>query len=639
MSLFFLSHTASPLPSPRERSEWWGGVGGGGPVADARRETTPHPGSRVALADPPPRFAGGGSTAAPLRNVLYAALAALLLVSDPSHAQTQRRFEYPPIQPVTAQHGMVVTQEGRASLIGAEVLKRGGNAVDAAVAIGFTMAVTYPRAGNIGGGGFMVIHLARKKQGGARDIAIDYRETAPAATTKDTFLNAKGEADPKKSREQGLAIGVPGTVAGLTMALDKYGSGKFKLAQLMAPAIDLARHGYKVGDEFEDTGRSSIARMAKWPSTAKLFLKPDGSLIARGTLLVQTDLAGTLEAISKNGPRAFYEGQTAEKLVAAVRAAGGLMTTDDLKNYRAVERPVLRGSYRGYQIVSMPPPSSGGVVLLEMLNILEGFRLQKDDPTSAHLMVEAMRYAYADRAHLLGDPDFVKAPIARLMSKRYAAKIRAAIDRARATPSDKIKTGEAASFEGNNTTHFSVIDRFGNAVANTYTLNLSYGVGLIAEGTGILLNNELDDFAAAPGVPNSFGLVGYEANEPGPNKRPLSSMTPTIVLKNGRPFLVTGSPGGSRIITAVLQVLLNVIDYRMPLGEAEHAPRIHHQWLPDETMIEPTVPAAMAKALEARGHRVRVWPPFTSVNSILVTPQGFVGAADTRTRGALAAGY
>jgi gamma-glutamyltranspeptidase/glutathione hydrolase len=315
------------------------------------------------------------------------------------------------------------------------------------------------------------------------------------------------------------------------------------------------------------------------------------------------------------------------------------MTAYDLENYKAVERPVLRSSYRGYQVVAMPPPSSGGVVLLEMLNILEGFRLQRDDPNSTHVMVEAMRYAYADRAHLLGDPDFVKAPIAGLISKRYAAKVRAAIDRTRATPSDKIKAGNAASFEGNNTTHFSVVDRFGNAVANTYTINLSYGVGMIAEGTGILLNNELDDFAAAPGVPNSFGLVGYEANEPGPNKRPLSSMTPTIILRNSRPFMVTGSPGGSRIITAVLQVILNVIDYGMPLGEAEHAPRIHHQWLPDETMIEPTVPSDVAKALEARGHHVTVWPPFTSVNSIVVTPQGLVGAADSRTRGALAAGY
>ena len=450
------------------------------------------------------------------------------------------------------------------------------------------MAVTYPRAGNIGGGGFMVIHLAK----GKRDIAIDYRETAPAATTKDTYLNAEGQADPAKSRDQGLAIGVPGTVAGLTLALQKYGSGKFKLSQLIAPAIDLARNGYKVGDEFEDTGRSAIARMARWPSSAKLFLKPDGSLVERGSLLVQSDLADTLQAISEQGPRAFYEGPIADKISSAVRDAGGLMTSDDLKNYKAVERPVLRGSYRGLQIVSMPPPSSGGVGLIEMLNVLEGFHLKAaDDPESAHLLVETMRYAYADRAHLLGDPDFVKAPIAGLLSKRYAATLRSKIDREHATPSDKIKSANPAGFEGNNTTHFSIADQFGNAVANTYTLNLSYGVGMIAPGTGVLLNNELDDFAAAPGAPNAFGLVGYEANEPGPNKRPLSSMTPTIVLRNGKPFIVTGSPGGSRIITAVLQVLLNVIDHRMTIAEAVQAPRLHHQWLPDQTMVEAGVPA------------------------------------------------
>src|SRR6476620_6311397 len=567
-----------------------------------------------------------------IRTTRRAVIAGLLLAAGVASAPAQ---QIPPVQAVTAQNGMVVAQETRAALIGAEVLKRGGNAVDAAVAVGFAMAVTYPRAGNIGGGGFMLIHLARKNQ----DIAIDYRETAPAATTRETFLDAKGEADPAKSRDQGLAIGVPGTVAGLTHALEKYGSGKFTMSQLIAPAIDLARHGYKVGDEFEDTGRSAITRMARWPSTAKLFLKPDGSLIARGTLLVQSDLAATLEAISKRGARAFYEGPVADKISAAVRQAGGLMTSDDLKNYKAVERPVLRGSYRGLRIVSMPPPSSGGVVLLEMLNVLEGFKLKADDPDSTHLMVEAMRYAYADRAHLLGDPDFVKAPIAGLLSKRYAATVRAKIDRQHATPSDKIKAADPAGFEGDNTTHYSVVDRFGNAVANTYTINLSYVVGLIAEGTGVLLNNELDDFAAAPGVPNAFGLVGYEANEPGPNKRPLSSMTPTIFLKNGKPVLVTGSPGGSRIITAVLQVLLNAIDHRMTLAEAVQAPRIHHQWLPDETMVEAGVSAELSKALQARGHHVKVWPAFTSTPSIVVTPQGLIGAADTRTRGALAAGH
>jgi gamma-glutamyltranspeptidase/glutathione hydrolase len=571
-----------------------------------------------------------------IRRALFAGL---FLAGTIASAQAQRALQFPPVQPVVAQHGMVVAQETRAARIGAEVLRRGGNAVDAAVAVGFTMAVTYPRAGNLGGGGFMVIHLNKTRRGVAQDIAIDYRETAPAATTKDTFLNAQGDADPAKSREQGLGIGVPGTVAGLTLALEKYGSGKFKLAQLIAPAIELARKGYKVGDEFEDTSRASIARMARWPSTATLFLKPDGSLISRGTLLIQSDLANTLEQISRRGPRAFYEGPVADKISAAVREAGGLMTSDDLKNYKAVERPVLRGSYRGYSVVSMPPPSSGGVVLLEMLNVLEGFKLKANDPASSHLLVEAMRFAYADRAHLLGDPDFVKAPIEGLLSKGYAAKLRGIINRERATPSGMVRGGGPASFEGRNTTHFSIVDRFGNAVANTYTINLSYGVGLIAEGTGVLMNNELDDFAAAPGAPNAFGLIGFEANEPGPNKRPLSSMTPTIVLKNGKPFIVTGSPGGSRIITAVLQVLLNVIDHRMTIAEAVQAPRIHHQWKPDETMIEATFPEPLARALASRGHNVKVWAPFTSAPSIMVTPGGLIGAADTRTRGALAAGY
>ncbi len=345
--------------------------------------------------------------------------------------------------------------------------------------------------------------------------------------------------------------------------------------------------------------------MARWPSTAKLFLKPDGSLIARGTLLVQSDLAATLEAISKHGPRAFYEGPVADKISAAVREAGGLMTSDDLKNYKAVERPVLRGSYRGLRIVSMPPPSSGGVVLLEMLNVLEGFKLKADDPDSTHLLVEAMRYAYADRAHLLGDPDFVKAPIAGLLSKRYAATLRAQASTASARRR-RTRSRPPIRRASRATTPRTIPWSTASATPSpTPTrINLNYGVGLIAEGTGVLLNNELDDFAAAPGVPNAFGLVGYEANEPGPNKRPLSSMTPTIVLRNGKPVIVTGSPGGSRIITAVLQVLLNVIDHRMTIAEAVQAPRIHHQWLPDETMVEAGVSPALIKgAAGARPQR------------------------------------
>jgi gamma-glutamyltranspeptidase/glutathione hydrolase len=568
-----------------------------------------------------------------------ALLASLLLAASAlglAHAQRGASpAELPPVQPVTARHGMVVAQEARAARIGADILRRGGNAVDAAVAMGFALAVTYPRAGNIGGGGFMVIHLAD----GRRNIAIDYRETAPAAMTRDSFLDTQGNPDPQKSRESGLAVGVPGTVAGMALAHRKYGSGQFTLAELIAPAAALARDGIAVEDDVADSLPYARERLARWPSSAKIFLRPDGSALAPGDRLVQTDLAATLEAIAQEGPDAFYRGVIAQKIAAAVRSAGGVMTADDLRNYRALERPAVRGSYRGHDIVSMPPPSSGGILLIEMLNVLEGLRLQAGDPASLHLMVETMRHGYADRARFLGDPDFVKMPVAGLISKRHAAAIRAKIDRERAQPSREIGASNPAASEGDNTTHYSVVDRFGNAVANTYTLNLSYGLGLVAEGTGVLLNNELDDFAAAPGVPNAFGLVGFEANAPGPSKRPLSSMTPTVVLKDGKPYLVTGSPGGSRIITVVLQVLLNVIDHGMTLAQAVHAPRIHHQWLPDEVTIEAGVPETTVRALEARGHKVGIRPPLSSANSIMVTPGGLIGAADTRTRGALAVGH
>jgi gamma-glutamyltranspeptidase/glutathione hydrolase len=559
----------------------------------------------------------------------------LFIALTPAHAQRGAQH-IPPVQPVEARHGMVVAQEALAARIGVDVLKRGGNAVDAAVAVGFALAVTYPRAGNIGGGGFMVIHLARS----SRQIAIDYRETAPVATPRDVFLDERGDADPRKSRDSGLAIGVPGTVAGLALAHRKYGSGRFTLGQLIAPSIALARDGIPVATDLADSLPSMSERFARWPSSAKIFLKADGTPLGEGDRLVQTDLAATLETIARRGPRAFYQGPIANKLAAAVRGAGGLMTADDLRRYRAVERPVARGRYRAHRIVSMPPPSSGGVLLIQMLNVLEGYRLKKDDPASLHLMIEAMKRAYADRAKHLGDPAFAKMPIAGLMSKRYAAALRKTIDPERATPSLRIHAGKPAAFEGGNTTHYSVIDRHGNAVSNTYTLNLSYGVGLVAEGTGVLLNNELDDFAAKPGAPNAFGLIGLdEANAPAGGKRPLSSMTPTIVLKGGRPVLVTGSPGGSRIITTMLSVVLNVIDHQMGIAHAVGAPRIHHQWLPDQVGIEPGVPAATIAALAARGHTVVPLRPGTSANSILKTKHGLIGAADTRTRGALAVGY
>jgi gamma-glutamyltranspeptidase/glutathione hydrolase len=539
--------------------------------------------------------------------------------------------------PVLARHGMVASQEARASRIGVEVLEQGGNAVDAAVAVGFALAVTHPQAGNIGGGGFMMIHLADRNE----DVAIDYRETAPAATTKDVFLDEKGEADPRKSRDSGLGIGVPGTVAGLALALERYGSGKFTLAQLIAPALAAARNGIVVEEGLAEALPGSQPRLARWPSSAKIFLNPDGVVLGPGQSLVQADLAGSLDAIAREGPSAFYQGPIAEKIVAAVRGAGGLMTLDDLKNYRPLLRTPVRGTYRDYQIVSMPPPSSGGVHLIEMLNVLEGYRLADLGAGSVpalHLMIETMKRAYADRAEFLGDPDVVAVPVERLTSKPYAADLRRSIDPKRATPSGDIRAGQPVAAEGNNTTHYSVIDAAGNAVANTYTLNLNFGVALVAEGTGILLNDELDDFAAKPGVPNAFGLTGGTANAPGPGKRPLSSMTPTIVLKGGKPYLVTGSPGGSRIITTALQVILNAIDFHMDVAAAVAAPRIHHQWLPDDVNAEQAVPAETVRGLEQLGHTVVRRPNWGSANSITVTPDGLAGAADPRSRGALAVG-
>jgi gamma-glutamyltranspeptidase / glutathione hydrolase len=540
--------------------------------------------------------------------------------------------------PVLARHGMVASQEARASRIGVEILQQGGNAVDAAVAVGFALAVTHPQAGNIGGGGFMVIHLADRNE----DVAIDYRETAPAATTRDVFLDEKGEADPRKSRDSGLGIGVPGTVAGLALALERYGSGKFTWAQLIAPALAAARNGVLVENNLADVLPGAQPRLVRWPSTAKIFLNPDGVVLGAGQSLIQADLAASLDAIAQHGRRAFYEGPIAEKIVAAVRGAGGLMTLDDLKSYRPVLRTPVRGTYRDYQIVSMPPPSSGGVHLIEMLNVLEGYPLADLGTGSVpalHVMIETMKRAYADRAEFLGDPDVVAVPVERLTSKSYAADLRRSIDPKRATPARDIRAGQPAAVEGANTTHYSVVDAAGNAVANTYTLNLNFGVGLVAEGTGILLNDELDDFAAKPGAPNAYGLVGGAANAPGPGKRPLSSMTPTIVLKGGKPYLVTGSPGGSRIITIVMGVILDAIDFRMDLAAAVAAPRIHHQWLPDAVDAEQAVPAETVRGLEQLGHTVVRRPNWGSANSIMVTPDGLAGAADPRTRGALAVGY
>ncbi len=541
-------------------------------------------------------------------------------------------------QPFIAAHGMVVSQEAQASRIGVDILKKGGNAVDAAVAVGFALAVTLPRAGNIGGGGFMLVHLAKDKQ----THAVDYRETAPASASRDMFLDAQGNADTKKSRDSGLAVGVPGTVAGLELAFKTYGSGKVSWQDVLAPAIALARQGIMVEEDLADSLPQAQKRLAQYPSTAKIFLKPDLAPLSQGDRLVQSDLARTLELIATQGADGFYRGEVARMIAAAVTSAGGGMTVADLATYQPIIRKPVTGTYQGLQIASMPPPSSGGVHVIEILNMLEALPRPQSavpDADRLHLFAEAMKIAYADRSEYLGDPDFVSVPVAALTSKRYAQARIKEIDPAKARPAREIKPGQLAPYESDQTTHYSIMDSEGNAVANTYTLNFSYGLGMVAEGTGVMLNNELDDFAAKAGVPNAFGLVGGDANAPAPRKRPLSSMSPTIVMDQGRVVMVTGSPGGSRIISTVLNVVTNIVDHKMGVMEAVSAPRLHHQWLPDELRVERGLSPDTIKLLEARGHKLVVGAASGSAHTILVTSRGLEGAADQRQRGTLASGY
>ena len=531
---------------------------------------------------------------------------------------------------------MVSSQEAQATRVGVEILKRGGNAVDAAVAVGFALAVTLPRAGNLGGGGFMLVHLARTGE----SLAIDYRETAPAGATETMFLDAAGNPDRAASTRSGKAVGVPGTVRGLVEAHRRYGSGKLSLADLIAPAERLAREGIPVESGLADSLPRAGGLLGQWPSSRKVFFAGDAPL-PRGATLVQSDLADTLRAIAERGDAAFYEGEIAKRIAAAVREAGGVMTEADLSGYRTVIREPVRGTYRGHEIVSMPPPSSGGVHLIEILNILEGFDLAGMGAGSAralHTMAEAMKPAYADRAAWLGDPARVKVPVAGLTAKPYAESLRAAIGE-RARPADAVSAGNPLPFEHTETTHFSVVDSEGNAVSNTYTLNFSYGIGLVAEGTGVLLNNEMDDFAAKPGAQNAYGLVGGAANAVAPGARPLSSMSPTFVFKDGKLLLVTGSPGGSRIITTVLQVIVNLIDFRMNLAEAVAFPRIHHQWRPDALLTEEGLSPDTLALLRDRGQNVRVGSSSGSANSVMRVDGLLAGAADPRQRGTLADGY
>ncbi|WP_394392484.1 gamma-glutamyltransferase [Shewanella woodyi] len=539
-------------------------------------------------------------------------------------------------QPIWAKHGMVSSQEALATQAGVEILKQGGNAVDAAVAVGFSLAVTLPRAGNIGGGGFMLVHLAEQN----RTIAIDYREMAPSKAHKDIFLNEQGDPVASLSREHGLAVGVPGTVMGMELALQKYGTMTMK--QVTNAAIKMAKNGISVTPDLSTSLTGLKRRIAQWPSSAEIFYKADGSDYQVGDLLKQPELAHSLSLIAQKGSEGFYQGETAEKLVAAIQDAGGIMTLDDLKNYKVVERKPVQGDYRGYQVVSMPPPSSGGVHIIEMLNILEQFPIDKlghNTAATLHLMTESMRRAYADRSEYLGDPDFYKVPVQALINKDYAKKLASQIAINKTTPSSEVKPGNLVPYESNQTTHYSVVDKWGNAVSNTYTLNFSYGSGLVAKGTGILLNNEMDDFSAKPGTPNGYGLVGGDANAVEGNKRPLSSMSPTIVMKDGKPFIVTGSPGGSRIINTTMQIIMNVVDHDLNIAEATAAPRIHHQWQPDLLRVEHTLNRDTIELLRAKGHKVKINNAMGSTQSIMVTEKGIFGASDPRRAGSETLGY
>ena len=536
--------------------------------------------------------------------------------------------------PVSSSTGMVVSQERLASKIGAEMLAAGGNAVDAAVATGFALAVTLPQAGNLGGGGFMLVHLAQA----GKTIAIDYREVAPRNAGHDLFLNALGDVDQQKARFSHLSAGVPGTVAGLVYALEKY--GRLSLMEVMAPAIRLAKEGIVVTEPLAFSLKRAQARLVRWPASRKYYFNSEGEPLPAGANWYQKDLAKTLQAIARQGRDGFYKGAVAELIVKEMRANKGLIDHQDLAGYRVVERETVKGSYRGYTIATMPPPSSGGVHLVQMLNILEGWPLESLGHNSAdylHRLIESMRRAYADRSKYLGDPDFFPVPVAELTGKAYARRLREQIDVNRATDSEAVAPGLNISEESPQTTHFSVWDAEGNVVSNTYTINFSYGSGIAVPGTGFLLNNEMDDFSAKPGVANAYGLVGGTANAIAGGKRPLSSMTPTIVFKDGKAVLTTGSPGGSTIINTVLQTLLNVIDFKMNIAEAAAASRIHHQWLPDKVFIEEGISPDTRKLLEQKGHSLQASPRVIGRTQTIGSDGEFVyGANDFRWPGGAA---
>ena len=537
-------------------------------------------------------------------------------------------------QPLRARHGMVVAMEAIAADVGVSVLETGGNAVDAAVAVGFAMAVTHPFAGNLGGGGYMLIRMAD-----GRITFIDFRERAPEKASRNMYLDAKGELT-RDSIEGWRSSGVPGTVRGFEIAVNKYGRKTW--SENLSSAVELASKGFRVSYALAE-GLKGSKSLAASPESKRIFQK-NGAFYDVGEKLTQPELAGTLERISKNGANEFYEGETAARFAAEMAKHGGLISRSDLKSYKAIERLPLTGMYHGYTIITSPPSSSGGIALLEMLGILDGTGYEKAGAGSAsaiHYVAEAMRRAYADRNEYVGDPGFVKVPIAGLLDPAYLSRLRASIDRERATPSDTVHPGKPAGTEHLETTHYSVVDAEGNAVAVTYTLNGGYGNGITVPGLGFLLNNEMDDFASKPGTPNMFGLVQGETNAIQPGKRPLSSMTPTIILKDGKLFMTAGAPGGSRISTAVLQVILNVVDFGMNVQDAIDFPRFHHQWQPDTLSLERGVSPDTVALLKSRGYEVDYAPGVVLAQVAAIVSDGgwLQGGSDGRSAAGKASGY
>ena len=538
-------------------------------------------------------------------------------------------IEYSSINhPVISQTGMVVSQRKSASEVGAEILKKGGNAVDAAVATGLALAVVLPRAGNLGGGGFMVVYLKDKD----KTVTIDYREKAPSAAHRDLFLDENGNYDKKKAQFSLLSAGVPGTVAGLHHALTKYGSLSWQ--EVLEPSIRLAEEGFAVPHDLANILASAPykQRLSSNEAAAKSYYKYDKSNYKAGETLKLPDLAWTLKQLAEFGPDAFYNGEIAKKIVQEMERNQGLISAEDLKNYKPVERSPVEGTYKNFKIVSMPPASSGGIHLIQMLNMLEEFPLKEigfGSADSIHILAEVMKRAYADRSKYLGDMDFYDVPFS-LMSKDYSSSLNKSISIKSITASEDVFAGDPYPYESPDTTHFSVMDQYGNAVSNTYTLNFSYGSGIMIPGTGMLMNNEMDDFSSKPGVPNGYGLLGSEANSIQAHKRPLSSMTPTIIFKDNNPYLVLGSPGGSRIITTVLQVALNVMEHDMNVAQAVNSPRIHHQWLPEVLMLEKGFGPDTERLLEEKGYRLYPSRTMGSVQAILKEGDYFYGAADPR---------